>query len=75
MFIQGLGTRLCVIRAGFVALTPLFLSLAGCAQMDPDLVMAGRNDYNIIVQQTEDEQAIQRAPLNSVVNCIEKAAT
>ena len=44
--------------AGLLALPVLALYLAGCAQMGPELVKAGRNDYNIILQQTEDEEAI-----------------
>jgi hypothetical protein len=40
------------------ALLGILLSLASCAQLGPDLVKAGRNDYNIVLQQTEDEEAI-----------------
>jgi len=36
----------------------LTLILASCVQMGPDLVKAGRNDYNIVLQQTEDEEVI-----------------
>ena len=43
---------------GLIALPVLALYLAGCAQMGPDLVKDGRNDYNIILQQTEAEEAI-----------------
>ena len=32
--------------------------LTSCAQLGPDLVKAGRNDYNIVLQQTEDEEVI-----------------
>lgn len=48
--------------AGFMtrslAFTAVALYLAGCTQLGPDLVKAGRNDYNIIIKQTEDEEAI-----------------
>jgi hypothetical protein len=52
------GIRHSGTRSGSIALTALALCLAGCAQLGPDLVKAGRNDYNIILQQTEDEEAI-----------------
>ena len=52
------GIRLSGTRSGSIALTALALCLAGCAQLGPDLVEAGRNDYNIILQQTEDEETI-----------------
>ena len=35
----------------------LFL-LTSCAQLGPELVKAGRSDYNIVLQQTEDEETI-----------------
>jgi len=50
--------RLSGTRSGSIALTALALCLAGCAQLGPELVEAGRNDYNIILQQTEDEETI-----------------
>jgi len=40
------------------ALFGILFSLASCAQLGPDLVKAGRNDYNIVLQQTEDEETI-----------------
>ena len=40
------------------ALAGILLLLANCAQLGPDLVRAGRNDYNIVLQQTEDEEVI-----------------
>jgi hypothetical protein len=52
------GYRFFTKRSAPVALAVLIISLTGCAQMGPDLVKAGRNDYNIILQQTEDEEAI-----------------
>lgn len=38
----------------------LFLSLtvSGCAQLGPDLVKAGRNDYNKVLAQTNDEETL-----------------
>jgi len=41
-----------------LALAAVAFYLAGCAQLGPGLVKAGRNDYNIIIKQTEDEEAI-----------------
>ena len=52
------GRRFSGCRSGSTALAALTLYLAGCAQLGPELVKAGRNDYNIILQQTEDEEAI-----------------
>jgi hypothetical protein len=42
----------CAVPAG------VLLLLTSCAQLGPDLVRAGRNDYNIVLQQTEDEEVI-----------------
>ena len=39
-------------------LVGILLLLNSCAQLGPDLVKAGRSDYNIILQQTEDEETI-----------------
>lgn len=44
--------------ARFLALAGIALCLVGCAQLGPGLVKAGRNDYNIVLQQTEDEELI-----------------
>ena len=41
-----------------LALAGFGIYLSGCAQLGPDLVKAGRNDYNIMLQQTEDEELI-----------------
>jgi len=41
-----------------LALAVISFYLAGCTQLGPGLVRAGRNDYNIILQQTEDEELI-----------------
>jgi len=42
----------------FAVLAVTVLLLTGCAQLGPELVKAGRNDYNIVLQQTEDEETI-----------------
>ena len=34
------------------------LFLSGCAQLGPDLVRAGRNDYNVVLRQTDDEETL-----------------
>ncbi len=41
-----------------VALMGIALFLSGCAQLGPDLVKAGRNDYNVVLRQTEDEETL-----------------
>ncbi len=38
--------------------TAASLTLLGCAQLGPDLVKAGRNDYNKVLAQTEDEETL-----------------
>jgi hypothetical protein len=43
-------------KSAVLAVTLLLLT--SCAQLGPDLVKAGRNDYNIVLQQTEDEETI-----------------
>ena len=58
LLISASGIRLSVARSGSIALTAVALCLAGCVQLGPDLIEAGRNDYNIILQQTEDEETI-----------------
>ena len=40
------------------ALMGLALIVCGCAQLGPDLVKAGRNDYNVVLRQTEDEETL-----------------
>jgi hypothetical protein len=37
---------------------PILLFLSGCTQFGPGLVKAGRNDYNIAVSQTSNEQTL-----------------
>ncbi len=41
-----------------VALMGVALFLSGCAQLGPDLVRAGRNDYNVVLRQTNDEEVL-----------------
>ena len=41
-----------------LALAGIGIYLPGCAQLGLDLVKAGRNDYNIMLQHTEDEELI-----------------
>jgi hypothetical protein len=38
--------------------TLLVISLSGCIQMGPDLIKAGRNDYNKVLAQTNDEELL-----------------
>jgi len=52
------GIRISGNLPRFILLTAIALCVAGCVQLGPELVKAGRNDYNIILQQTEDEEAI-----------------
>jgi len=53
-----LSVRRLKIMTKSAALASILLLLASCVQLGPDLVKAGRNDYNIVVQQTEDEEVI-----------------
>ncbi len=41
-----------------LALFALLLTLAGCANLGPRALQAGRNDYNVAIQQTNDEQLL-----------------
>ena len=52
------GRRTARGRAWLPALALLVLALGGCTQLGPSLVKAGRNDYNVAVQQTNDEQVL-----------------
>ncbi len=45
-------------RAGVLLLAAASLTTAGCAQLGPDLVKAGRNDYNKVLAQTDDEETL-----------------
>jgi len=46
------------IGALFTAVFGLAILLTGCAQHGPDLVKAGRNDYNRVLVQTDDEEQL-----------------
>ena len=41
-----------------ILLLLLVLTLSGCAQFGPDLVKAGRNEYNKVLAQTNDEETL-----------------
>ena len=45
-------------RAGVLLLAAATLTIAGCAQLGPDLMKAGRNDYNKVLAQTDDEETL-----------------
>jgi hypothetical protein len=47
-----ISSRLLVVATGLLVL------LSGCAQQGPDLVKAGRNDYNKVLAQTEEEEQL-----------------
>lgn len=53
-----LRIRILIILTKSAVMLCIFLLLTSCAQLGPDLVKAGRNDYNIVLQQTEDEEVI-----------------
>ena len=36
----------------------LLVAASGCAQLGPDLIEAGRNDYNKVLAQTNDEELL-----------------
>lgn len=46
------------IRLRKLFLVTMCLVISGCAQLGPDLVKAGRTDYNIAIQQTENEELL-----------------
>jgi hypothetical protein len=39
-------------------LAATYLAISGCTQLGPGLVKAGRNEYNIAIQQTESEETL-----------------
>ncbi len=45
-------------RACALLLVASVVAASGCAQIGPDLVKAGRNEYNKVLAQTEDEQTL-----------------
>ena len=46
------------LRAGVLLLVAVSLAVSGCAQLGPGLVKAGRNDYNKVLAQTEEEETL-----------------
>jgi len=46
------------IRASLVLLIMAVFTLSSCAQLGPGLVQAGRNDYNKVLAQTDDEETL-----------------
>ena len=46
------------IRAVALLFAAACLAMSGCAQLGPNLVKAGRNDYNKILGQTEEEETL-----------------
>ncbi len=46
------------MRAGVLLLAAVLLTASGCAQLGPDLIEAGRNDYNKVLAQTDDEETL-----------------
>jgi len=53
-----LRIRILIILTKSAVMLCIFLLLTSCAQLGLDLVKAGRNDYNIVLQQTEDDEVI-----------------
>jgi len=53
-----LRIRILIILSKSAVMLCIFLLLTSCAQLGLDLVKAGRNDYNIVLQQTEDDEVI-----------------
>ena len=53
-----LRIRIKKILSNSAILIGILLLLTSCAQLGPELVKAGRSDYNIVLQQTEDEEVI-----------------
>ncbi len=45
-------------RVGVLLVAALSVIVSGCAQLGPGLVKAGRNDYNKVLAQTNDEQTL-----------------
>ena len=46
------------LGAGALLFVGTCLAVSGCAQLGPDLVQAGRNDYNKVLAQTEEEETL-----------------
>jgi hypothetical protein len=48
-------------RLGLLLMAFLAMTISGCAQIGPDLIKAGRNDYNKVLAQTDDEEMLSPA--------------
>ena len=46
------------LTAGLLLLVAVLLAVSGCAQLGPHLVKAGRNEYNKVLAQTDDEETL-----------------
>ena len=55
---QGMCNHSHTMWMGVLLLAAASLILSGCAQLGPDLVKAGRNDYNKVLAQTDDEETL-----------------
>ena len=52
------NNRIRKIRSRTLFLATACLAVSGCTQLGPGLVKAGRSDYNIAIQKTEDEEVL-----------------
>ena len=46
------------VRFGVSLLLLVWLLVSGCTQIGPDMVKAGRNDYNRVLARTDDEETL-----------------
>ena len=47
-----------IVRAGLMLMLVGAAAISGCTQLGPDLMKAGRNEYNKVLAQTEDEETL-----------------
>ncbi len=47
-----------IVRAGLLLLVVGAMAISGCTQLGPDLVKTGRNEYNKVLAQTQDEETL-----------------
>ncbi len=47
-----------IVRAGLLLLVVGAVAVSGCTQLGPDLVKTGRNEYNKVLAQTQDEETL-----------------
>ncbi len=47
-----------IFRAGLLLMVVGAVAVSGCTQLGPDLMKAGRNEYNKVLAQTEDEETL-----------------